>query len=183
MWGHGSRITASTGNLLPLRKAGNLFPKASPTIKSFKEAGSRSEQGQLPCTAQTPIAHPQPSRPGTPSQTPNFPPPLPPPSKAGKNRQLVQSKGSQNNARKSRVGNPVPIHAAGKKVKLSPLRFDGCSGDGGGKRQAEETASQEFFGAGFTPCQSQARAPDLSFRPPEGSQLHGGMNGTCSPSP
>lgn len=46
-----------------------------------------------------------------------------------------------------------------------------ATGDGGDKRQAGKSASQEFFGAGFTPCKSQTCAPTLSFRPPEGFQL------------
>lgn len=120
--GFGDKAAGPTGSLFPsLRKSGNLFPRENPTIQFFKEVGSRREQGQHPCTAQTLIAHPQPSCPGTLSQTPNFPPLLPPPSRAGKTRQLVQSKGSQNNERKSRVRYPISIHAAGKKVQLLPL--------------------------------------------------------------
>ena len=177
VWEHSSRIMES---------ARSLFPRGNPTIKFFKEVDSRREQGQHPCTAQTSIAHPQPSCPRTPGQTPNFPPLLLPPSKAGKNKQLVQSEGSQNNERKSRVGNPIPIHAAGKKVQpitSCPQGLTAAVGIEGANVKGGETASQESFGAGFTPCKSQTRASALSFRPPEGSQLRGGMNSARSASP
>lgn len=173
----------SSESLFPfLGKAGSLYPRENPTIEFFKEAGSRRQQGWHPGTAQSSTAHPQ--SPQDPQPDPQFPPAAsPPPSKAGKNRQLVQREGSQNNERKSRVGNPVPIRAAGKKVQLSPPRFSVRSGDGGGKRQVGETAPQESSGAGFTPCKSRTHAPAPSFRHPEGSQLSGGMSSARSPSP